>query len=167
MIWIVSPLTYKHAEPEGVAARRFPLNPVTLWRIGAPSALLGGLCAATHNWWTSGTFAWPKTIAVAIGAAVVTFMGYYLQPTLLRGERLYISNLWGFRQWLALSDIATVSQKRYLRQPGFRIVANNGKSYWLSRETVRLGELHERIVAVAGESNPLAVALRTPLHQLE
>jgi hypothetical protein len=160
-------LTDKHSTPERVAARRFPLNPVTLWRMGAPAALVGGLCAATYNWWSGGTFAWPKTIGVAAGAAIVTLTGYYLQPTLLRGDRLYVSNLWGFRQWLRLSDIATVTQKRYLRQPGFRIVASNGKAYWLSREIVRLGELHECIVTAAGESNPLAEALRTPLHQLE
>lgn len=160
-------MTDKNSAPARVAAHRFPLNPITLWRIGAPSALIGGLCAATHNWLTGGDFAWPKTIAVAIGAGLVTLMGYYLQPTLLRGDQLYISNIWGFRQWLALSDIVSITQKKYIGQPGFRIVAKTGKAYWLARETVRLAELHERVVAAAGENNPLAVALRTPLYQLE
>jgi len=160
-------VTDKISAPDAAVTRRFPLNPVALWRIGAPSALIGGLCAASYDWWTSGHFAWPKTIGVAIGAAIVTLMGYFLQPTLLRGDRLYISNLWGFRQWLALADIESVNQKRYLNQPGFRIVARNGKVYWLSRDTIRVGELYERVVATAGAANPLALALSTPFHQLQ
>lgn len=160
-------VTEKTSASAPAESRRFPLNPVALWRIGAPSALLGGLCAAAHGWWSSGNFAWPKTIGVAAGAAIVTLLGYFLQPTVMRGDRLYISNLWGFRQWLALADIQLVTQKRYLNQPGFRIVATNGKTYWLSRETIRLDELHERIVASAGAANPLAIALSTPLYQLK
>ena len=160
-------MTDKISAPATAVSRRFPLNPIALWRIGAPSALVGGLCAAAHNWWSSGHFAWPKTVGVAAGAAIVTLMGYFLQPTVLRGDKLYISNRWGFRQWLVLADIESVSQKRYLNQPGFHITSRDGKIYWLSRETVRLGELYERVVASAGESNPLAVALSTPLHQLQ
>ena len=148
-------------------AARFPMKPVALWRIGASSALIGGLCAAAHNWLTGGEFAWPKTVVVAAGAGMVTFIGYFLQPTLLQGERLYVSNSFGFRQWLALADIERVTMQKFWMHPCMRIVAREGKVYWLMRETVRLDEMHAAIVAQSGAQHPLAVALSTPLYALK
>lgn len=145
----------------------YPVKIPTLWHQASQGLLLGAVVARVSLWLQGAPFSWPDTLPFMGFTALVVTLVYFFQPTTCSAQGLNVMTTWGFRRSVGWDQITQVSFARlYMLQPSIKLVDDQGRSYWISRDTKDLKRLHADALMYGGASHPLTQALQTPFFEL-
>ena len=146
------------------SALKFRVNPFALWRQVSPVWAGTAGAIAIASWLSDKPVTWPLVLRPSFAIAVVVGVLYLLRPVKVNAQGVYGLGRLGLHTFIAWDDISRVSfGRRHPLEPAFRLHRAHGRSVWIPRNTTRLRELQVLAAKFGGHSNPLAVALETPL----
>ncbi|MBT9492238.1 MAG: hypothetical protein IV107_07765 [Paucibacter sp.] len=147
--------------------KAFPVKIPTLWRQAFPALVLGAIVTKGHMWFQGQPFSLPDKLPLMGVAAAVVAGTYFLQPTLAGPLGLKVMSSWGFRRFVAWSEIESVALGRlYFVQPSLKLLDAQGRAYWIALDTKDMRGLYDLALACGGSAHPLTQALETPLFAL-
>jgi hypothetical protein len=145
----------------------FPTRLPALWRQAFPGLTAGAVAASGWSWLEGEAFSWPQTWPLMLLAAVLVLAMYQLLPTRAGPEGLVLNNAWGGRGRVAWEDIVEARHARlFPLLPAIRVRTQQGRVYWIPRETQNLPGLHTLARSRGGPEHPLTRALEVPMYQL-